>query len=224
MKWTSNQRGVSNTTEYKKALEILSGQASNDDLLSYPSQVSGKRLKTNVRVAISGLANVRPIWGWHASEAYSKYANMMNKTARALYLEGNWDRAIKSWLAWSAATCTGWMRPVYSRDQAGRGRGSIKLMTYGMPSVLPVQVPSDGNFQEAYAMILLDEVPIYAAHSKWPQYQDRLKPTASKYWYASEIRSAAKQNSWRKVVEPIHAPRVERDGGSLLPHPMGHDH
>ena len=199
MKWTSNQRGVSNTTEYRKALEILSGQASNDDLLSYPSQVSGKRLKTNVRVAISGLANVRPIWGWHASAAYSKYANMMNKTARALYLEGNWDRSIKSWLAWAAATCTGWMRPVYSRDQAGRGHGSIKLMTYGMPSVLPVQVPSDGNFQEAYAMVLLDEVPIYMAHSKWPQYQDRLKPTASKYWYASEIRSAAKQNSWRKV-------------------------
>ena len=198
-RWIKSQRGVQNAQEYRRALDIISGREPTREHVDGRGRITGKRLKTNIRVSISGLSNIRPIWGWHAAKAYADYASMMNKTARALYLEGSWDRSVKEVLAWAAATCTGWMRPVYMRDQAGRGRGSIKLLTYGMPSVLPTQVPMNGDFQEAYAMTLLDEVPIYMAHSKFPDFQDRLKPTSSRYWYAAEIRGAAKQNAWQRA-------------------------
>jgi len=53
------QRGFK---DWRKALELLSGDESARDLLMYRSQLSGRRLKTNIRTAISGLANIRPIW------------------------------------------------------------------------------------------------------------------------------------------------------------------
>lgn len=188
--WNTSQRGFS---DWRKALDIISGTGGGENVLKYRSRLSGNRLKTNVRTAIAGLANIRPIWGYHASKTYSPLAEMMNKTARALYLMGMWDQSIKEALAYAAATCTGWVRPVYQRDL--QGKGNINLLTYGMPCVLPVQMPSNGDYQRAYAVSLLDEVPIYEAHWKFPTFQDRLKPTNSRYWYSSDIRGAAKGNA-----------------------------
>ncbi len=195
--WIESQRGYS---DLRKGLDILSGIGDKASLLDYRSQISGRRLKTNIRVVIAGLSNIRPIWGFNAQKDYADYAMMMNKVSRALYLEGYWDQNVKEALAYAAATCTGWMRPVATRAQAGRGHWKIKLLTYGMPCVLPVQVPSDGDFQEAYCVSLLDEVPIYMAHAKFPLYQDRLHPTSSRYWYSPEIRGAARSNAQKRAT------------------------
>ena len=193
--WIESQRGYS---DIRKSLDILSGIGEKGNLLDYRSQISGRRLKTNIRVVIAGLSNIRPIWGFNASKDYADYAMMMNKVSRALYLEGYWDQSVKEALAYAAAACTGWIRPVATRNQAGRGDWKIKLLTYGMPCVLPVQMPSDGDYQEAYCVTLLDEVPIYMAHSKFPLYQDRLHPTSSRYWYSADIRGSARGNAQKR--------------------------
>lgn len=192
--WCQGQRGFS---DWRKALDIISGNESQRELLSYRSQLSGHRLKTNIRTMISGLANIRPLWGYNAGEAFKDYALTLNKVTWALYLEGCWDQSIKEVLAYAAATCTGWIRPVYRRDM--RGKGGIELLTYGQPCVLPVQLPASGDYQRAYAVTLMDETPIYEAHWRFPLYQDKLRPTSSKYWYDSEIRNSAKQN-WAKRI------------------------
>lgn len=198
--WNESQRGYS---DWRKSLDIISGRQEPRDALNYRSQIAGHRLKTNIRTSISGLSNIRPIWGFHAARQYATNANMMNKTTRALYLEGFWDQSVKEALAYAAAVCTGYIRPVYRRDQGGMGEGNIFLDTYGQPSVLPVQLPQSGNLQGAYMVTLMDEKPIFEAHSLFKDFQDRLKPTASRYWYSAEIRGASRQNAQRKGWNPF---------------------
>lgn len=192
--WIESQRGF---RDWRVALDMISGSESTKDTQDYRSQLSGRRLKTNIRTSIAGLANLKPLWGFHAAKAFKQYAEGLNKTCWSLYLEGYWDQDIKSALAWASATCSSYVRPVYRRDVTGTG--NIYLDTYGQPSVLPVQVPANGDLNRAYAVTLLDEVPIYEAHWRFRLFQDRLRPTASRYWYSKQIRTAAEQNAWKRL-------------------------
>jgi hypothetical protein len=193
--WLQNQRGA---RDWKAALDIISGGESSKDLLDYRSHLSGRRLKTNIRTVVSGLANIRPLWGFRANEAFASYAEALNKTTWALYLENYWDQSIKECLAWAATTCTGFARPVWRRNL--QGEGNLQIDTFGMPCVLPVQLPRDGNYQNAYAVTLLDEMPIFEAHWRFRDFQDRLKPTTSRYWYSPAVRKSAERNSWKRLL------------------------
>lgn len=195
--WLRAQRGFG---DFQKAMDIISGRTDFPDLTEYRSKMSTNRLKRNVREVIGAMADIRPVWGYASdSNAFKTYADMMNKVSRSLYLTNFYDTSIKEALQFAAATCTGWVRPVYRRGMAGHGRGKIQLMTYGSPCVLPVQLPSSGDWQEAYAVTLMDEMPIYMAHSYFPDYQDRLHPTESKYWHSQEIRKSAAGNMWKRL-------------------------
>lgn len=208
--WTQAQRGYS---DWRKALEMISGDCAERDVQGYRSSLSGHRLKTNIRTMISGLSNVRPLWGYNAATAFKEYSLTLNQTTWALYLEGSWDQSIKEVLAYSGATGTGHMRPVYRRDI--RGRGNIELLTYGQPCVLPVQLPNNGDYQRAYVVTLMDETPIYEAHWRFPVFQDKLRPTSSKYWYDSQIRKAAKANAAKRGMWPFRK-RMEEDSRAEL--------
>lgn len=204
--WHRQQRSY---RDYKDAIDIICG-VSRELRPKYRSMVTSHRLKTNIRVSIAGLANIRPLWGYHSeAKAYQRMGEMLNKLNRALYLEGHWGEDVKSVLQWQAATACAFMRPVYSRGQGGWGKGSIRLMTYGLPSVLPVQMPANGDWQEAYAVHLMDEMPIWQAHAKFPDFQDKLNPTQSKYWYSADIRGAARANAERQWWNPFRRRKDE---------------
>lgn len=195
--WLRYQRG---TTDFGKAFDTFSGRTDLTELSAYRSRFNTNRLKRNVRTVVGALADTRPLWGYHSDNvAFTGQAEMMNKVSRAIYLQGYFDLSIEDALKWAAATCTGFVRPVYRRTQGGKGRGSIQLLAYGSPSVLPVQMPSNGEWQEAYAVTLLDEMPIYMAHSYWPLKQHLLLPTKSKYWYEGGIQKAAQGNWLRRT-------------------------
>lgn len=194
--WNKSQPGFS---DWQRSLEILNGQTPKVEALEFKDFLSGRRVRTNVRTAAAGLSNIRPIWGWHAEQPYATQAEALNKTSRALYLENHWGRDIKDWLCYAMATNTGWMRPVYRRGMGGTGKGKIELFTYGQPCVLPFQMPASGNYQECYAVTLMDELPIWEAHSRFPLFQDQLKATKSQLWYATEIRSAADNNARKRM-------------------------
>src|SRR4051812_10308859 len=76
--WQQSQRSYS---EYRKSLDILSGTDPEKEFLNYRSRIGGKRLKTNIRVAIAGLSNIRPLWGFSAGKDFNDYAMMLNKTS-----------------------------------------------------------------------------------------------------------------------------------------------
>lgn len=193
-------------SDYRKFMDVIAGRIEDDTLLDYRSCVNSNELKTNIRQVIGAMCKLRPIWGYSAgNKAFSKNAEMMNKVTRAIYLQteasGPADRTVRKALQWAAATTKGYVRPAYRRDLATR-KGNIWHMAYGNPSVLPVQMPQSGNIQEAYTVHIMDEMPIFQAHAYWPEFQDRLMPTNSKYWYDADIRKAAKANTgwWNKMA------------------------
>jgi hypothetical protein len=194
--WQRQQRGFD---DWSKGLDIISGTLTEKELMEYRSMLTGNRLKINIQTAISGLASIRPWGGYQAGKPYEKYASVMNQVTRSLYLANFWDQSIKEALQWAAVTNTGWIRPVYRNNLNGHGKGNIFFDTFGMPSVLPVQMPASGDYQRAYAVTLLDEKPVWEAHGMWPQFQDRLQPTSSKYWYNSSIRKASQANNQRRA-------------------------
>lgn len=195
--WFRAQRGYA---DFRHSMDILSGKGGDPNLSEYRSKLATNGLKRDVREIIGGLANIRPLWGYHSdNKAFANYAVMMNKVTRAIYLEKFFDRSLKEALQYAAATCTGWVRPVYKRNMGGQGRGGMQLLTYGSPCVIPNQLPSSNDWQEAYVVHLLDELPIFQAHAMFPMYQDRLHPTKSIYWYNPEIRKSAIGNLWKRV-------------------------
>lgn len=190
--WLGSQRG---TYDWKKALDVISGRMLKQ-VPEYRSQVNTNHLKRNIREIVGVLSKIRPIGSYSSDNpAYLPNCGMMNKLTRALYQQQFFDRAIKDALYWAATTCTGWIWPVYSRGMAGRDRGAITLRALGAPCVLPNQLPSSGNFQQAYAVHILDEMPVYMAHGLFPRYAQWLKPTSSTYWHSADIRSSAR-SSW----------------------------
>lgn len=193
--WNKSQRSYDS---WLKGLDIISGNCDDKELLEYRSALTGNRLKTNIQVKVAGLSAIRPWGGFQATKAYKNEALMINQVSRALYLNGFWDQSIKAALQWAEVCGTGWIRPVYRRNMAGHGHGNIELDTFGMPSTLFVQMPSNGDFQRAYACTLLDEKPVWEAHGMFPDFQDRLRPTSSRYWYNAQIRRASQENNQRR--------------------------
>jgi len=209
------QRG---TLDWTRALDIVAGRYHAKEILEYRSDLTANRLKTNIEVFVAGLAAIRPWGGYDSVEPFRPLARLMNEVTRALYLEGFWDCDIKSALQWSALTGSAFIHPVYRRDMAGQGHGRIELDTFGVPSVLPLQLPANGNYQRAYAVTLMDERPIYEAHGMFWQYQEKLKPTSSRYWYAGEIRKAAESNAdRRRWFDPFKRETQSRERNLLIP-------
>jgi len=213
--WHKDQRGFD---DWLKGLDIISGKYNLHQAQEYRSNLTGNRLKVNIQTAISGLASIRPWAGYQSGKEFEKHALMMNLTTRSLYLSNFWDQDIKSALQWASVANTGFLRPVYRRDMAGQGHGSIELDSFGMPSVLPVQMPANGDFQRAYAVTLLDMKPIWEAHGMFSDYQDRLKPTNSRYWYNSQIHKASQANNSRRTWwNPFNKKSQQSGGGDLIP-------
>lgn len=195
--WLRSQRGYG---DWKKAMDTLAGRADPALSPAYRSQLVTGRLKRNVKEVVGACANIRPIWAYSSDNvAFQPQCNMMNKTTRAIYLEQFLDLSIKRTLQWSAATCTGFLRPVYRRDMAGHGKGNLQFDSYGAPCVLPTQLPSNNDYQNAYAVTLLDEYPVYMAHGMFPDFQELLRPTKSMFWYSMDIRKAAKGNMMQRI-------------------------
>lgn len=195
--WLKCQRGAN---DIQKALDIVAGvDRSGSTVADYRSKLSPNRLKRNLREVVGALAKLRPMWGYQSdNKAYAGQALMMNQVTRAWYLESFADRSVKEALQYAAATARGWIRPIYRRDMYGTGKGDIKLLTYGSPCVLPNQLPASRDWQSAYVVHVLEEMPVAMAHGMFPLFQHRLRPTSSRYWYGSDGIRQASQGNWLK--------------------------
>ena len=218
--WLKNQRGE---TDFRRALDVLSGADASivrSQAADYRSKVNPNRLKRNIQEVVNTLGKLRPIWGYQTGNpALKNSANMMNKILKSLFLQEFFDVSIKRALAYSAATARGWIWPKYSRDMYGTGRGRIHLEAYGAPCVLPNQLPANGDWQNAYAVTILDEMPIAMAHGMFPAFQHVLKPTESRYWYMNDaVQKSARGNIWQRMAGRIfRQPGAEAMMDLLIP-------
>jgi hypothetical protein len=194
--WLRSQRG---SQDFGRAFATMAGSDGDIPPAEYRSKINPNPLKRNVREVISTMSKLRPMWGYHSdNHDYDAEAEMMNKVCRSIYLEQAYDRSIKNALAWASVTCKGYIRPRFRRDMAGTGEGHIVLDDYGAPSVLPLQLPRDGNIQRAYAITILDEMPIFESHALFPKFQSQLRPSSAKYWYANDAIRKASQGNWMR--------------------------
>jgi len=197
MAWCRSQRGY---PDWRRSLNILASRmdlSTDSNESNYRSRVSTNRLKRNIREITGTLAKLRPIWGYYSdNKLYSDRAEMLNKVVRFWYLNQMVDRSVKRALDFSAATGLGWLHPVYRRSRYGTGRGDIQVQVYGAPSVLPVQLPESNDWQEAYAVTILKELPVAMAHAMFPTFQNRLRPTSSRYWYMNDGVRKATTGNW----------------------------
>jgi len=213
--WIKSQRGYG---DFRKALDTISGRDTLQTTAAYRSHVNTNRLKRNLRQVVGTMAKLRPMWGYHSdNKAYKDQAQMMNQVTKAWYLEAFADRAIKEALQYAAATCRGWVRPIYRRDMYGTGRGDIKLLTYGSPCVVPFQLPHSGDWQSAYAVTILEEMPVAMAHGMFPSFQNRLRPSASRYWYSSDgVRRASQGNLMQRIFGKTRRDQASAELSDLL--------
>src|SRR5579864_4722012 len=106
------EQWVQHQNSYKdipKAIDVISGQC-NVRTSETRSGINTSRLKRDSREVIGALSNIRPFWGYSSDVgAYSDSAVMMNKVARALYLESFFDRALKGALQYALITGDGYI-------------------------------------------------------------------------------------------------------------------
>jgi len=213
--WFKSQRP---SADIHRALDVIAGRDTGyTTTATYRSRINPNRLKRNCREVIGALAKLRPMWGYHSdNKSFADQAEMMNKVTRAWYLESFADRAIKGALQYAAATGRGWALPIYRRNMYGQGQGDLKLYTYGAPCILPVQLPSNGDWQSAYVITVLDELPVAMTHGMWPEKSHLLQPKSSRYWYSDDnIRKSALGN-FGNIIQRIFGKGTRSAGDPAL--------
>ena len=184
----------------QRAMDILSGK-SGGSVSSKWSKFTTGDLKRAVLEIVETLADIRPFWGYSTdNKAFLAQSNMMSKTSKAIYLESFVDRSLRDALQFAAVTGMGAISPVYSRSKFGSGDGEFKFIALGQPDILPVQLPRDKNYQNAYIVTLAIPMGVAEAHARFPLYQQYLKPFAKKRYgrtKGGEERKGYDQNRWR---------------------------
>lgn len=187
-------------TSMQKAMDILAGK-SGGDVSSKWSKFTTGDLKRGVTEIVETLSDIRPFWGYSTdAKAFEASANMLSKTAKAIYLECFVDRSLHDALQMAAATQCGFIVPWWTRDMFGMGEGQFEFKVLGQPDVLPIQLPRDRNYQRAYIVTLAIPYGIAEAHARFPEYQQFLKPFAKKKYgrtKGGEARRAYDQTRWK---------------------------
>ena len=184
----------------QKAMDILAGKSGGLVSTKWSKFTTGD-LKRAVTEIVETLADIRPFWGYSTdNEAFEAHADMMSKTAKAIYLECFVDRQLKDALQFAAATQCGFLHPFYSRSMFGAGDGEFRFLALGQPDVLPVQLPRDRDYQRAYIVTLAIPFGVAEAHARFPLYQQYIKPFAKRKYgrtKGGEAQRSYDQNRWR---------------------------
>ena len=184
----------------RRAMDMLSGK-SGSSITSKWSRFTTGDLKRAVLEVVETLADIRPFWGYCTdNKAFLSQANMMSKIAKWIYLDSFVDRALKDALQFAAVSGAGFLSPMYSRGMFGSGEGEFVFKALGQPDVLPLQLPRDKNYQNAYLVTMVMATGVAEAHARFPLYQQFLKPFAKKRYgrtKGGEERRSYDQNRWR---------------------------
>ncbi|MDE2099396.1 MAG: hypothetical protein KGL39_19245 [Patescibacteria group bacterium] len=199
-KWNEDQCSSENL---KRGLDILSGK-SGSTLSGKWATITTGDLKRGIREIVETLANIRPFWGYQTdNDAFRDEANMMNKVTKAVYLESFVDRAIRDALQFAAVSGAGFIYPYFSRSKFGSGEGRFVFKALGQPDVLPVQLPRDKNYQEAYIVTIRSVTGVAEAHARFPMYQWALIPFAEKQYGKTSGGSQRKSDKARWQMHSI---------------------
>jgi hypothetical protein len=179
--------------EGRYALEQCTGFASLDSDLELISRLSPELdptktdfyrtlelplTKSRVSDIVSTLSNLRQLWEVNTGvPQLQNSAKILNKSSWAWWRKVDADLAILAALQYSAVQRTGYLWLRYNPHYYGLCNGEIEPIPLGPKWVYFVGMPQTYNYQQAYATIICEVVPINQAKSDYPLYADQLKPT-----------------------------------------------
>jgi len=164
-------------------------------------------LKYDIRKFIETISEVREI-GTYASDAvqFKSYAQILNKVASGVYLESQFPRQIRKALQFATVMGRGYIWPKCKAKDYGFGERQIIFEPLGLLDVVPVQIPSSNDVQDAYAVTIYEYMPIAEAHGRFPLFQSELRPIsgvsyqsrvqARRVDYAEKFRYGEQTRNW----------------------------
>lgn len=189
--WLKSTRGQSEAwlqtqpcyRSFRDAVAYISGLADDEVLGAGLSDVKAGEVRRDIRELVETLANLRPLSSFKTDNKELYLQNhTLNKLQEAWWYMTRPNEDVKGALQMSAGMGTGWLVVEWDPDFYGPGRGDNALTVYGPHEILPVQLPKDADYQRAYAIHQVREMPIAMAHRKFPLLQneifaDRQSPT-----------------------------------------------
>lgn len=185
-----------------RAIDIISGLVNEKNPESPTSKVSANLIKRDIREIVSVLSDLRDFWMFEASDhKWDEHANILNKLTNSWYHENFADLSIREALQYAATLGTGYLSPYWHPHAGGRFKGDIMLEAYGARDVYPVQMPPTHDLQQAYAVVIKQEMPITTAWRLWPHLRfvlkpDREVPTAAKNFTGNVIAAGKAVIDW----------------------------
>lgn len=189
-------------------------------------------LKYNIRKFVETLSEVREI-GQYGSDApqYKQWAEMLNKVSTAVYLESDYPFQILRTLQYAAVMGIGYIWPKCKASEYGWGDRELCFEALGLLDVMPVQVPSSNDVQDAYNATIYEYMPIAEAHSRFPKFRSELVPvdrgtyrsriSAKRIDHAEKYRYGDSSRNWGQLYCEIrHTPIRDmaiNTSGSVMP-------
>lgn len=153
------------------------------------STLCSNGLKYDIRKFIETISEVREI-GSYSSDAqqFKAYAEMENRVSQAIFMESQFPRQVRKTLQFSTVMGRGYIWPKCKAENYGYGERRIIFEPLGILDVVPVQVPSTNDVQDAYAVTVYEYMPIAEAHGRFPLFQSQLVPVSSVN-YSSRVQA-----------------------------------
>lgn len=185
--YVSGQKAYRNIAGNMRLFDGIFNDKSNSTLCS-------NFLKYNIRKFVETLADIREI-GSFGSDApqFKAYAEIENNVAKCIYTESQYPRELRKALQYASVMGVGYLWPKCKAEDYGYGERRIVFEALGLLDVLPVQVPSSNDVQQAYAVTVYEYMPIAEAHGRFPLFQDQLLPV-DQVSYPSRL--SAKRLDW----------------------------
>lgn len=160
--------------DFQNAIAMFNGRGG--DLLSNGlSNVKAGEVRRDIRELVETLADVDVVSAFKSDNpAFYDKANELNKLNNAWWYHSHPKEKLKACLQLCAVMGKGFLGQEWDPDLYGKGRGDIGCSAYGPHEVLPVQLPRDHDYQKAYAVHIVNEMPISMAHRKFWRHMDKI--------------------------------------------------
>lgn len=136
-------------------------------------------MKYDIRKFVETISEVREIGSYSSdAEQFKSIANILNNVSKGVYLEAQFPRQIRKALQFACVMGRGYIWPKVKAGNYGFGERQLIFEPLGLLDVVPVQIPSTNDVQDAYANTIYEYMPIAEAHGRFPLFQSELKPVA----------------------------------------------
>lgn len=168
--WLEGQRAYRDVQKNLRTFDAVFNDENRSTLVT-------NELKYDIRKFVESVSKVREI-GTFGSDAaqFKAYAQMMNKLVRAVYLESDFTFQLRRTMQYASVMGRGYLWTKCKADDYGFGERKIVFEPLSILDVVPVQVPSTNDVQDAYNATIYEYMPIAEAHGRFPRFQSQLKP------------------------------------------------